>query len=284
MATRNPNKRIMGNRSRMGPGSTVMVTELQGVNVLSDHFWALSELVPSFATQLLDVTADIGIEHAQELVRVDTGATRDSINKSPGVLIGNGVWSIRYGPTTFYAPFIEYGTRHMHPYPFMIPSGDLAERVFFASVIQFLKLFDTMDGGAGFGGGNVDAGKALRDPRVRGSVSQFRSMLYSQAKFLGDVSVLGGRGILGPMRAKMYMLARSIGDVSSAVQGTLGMRISHRLSGRTSGRIVGFGSASLSYGKTYSAFPGGEGGRRVYQRTVGRAINVGGFSNMRFGP
>lgn len=284
MAQRNPNKRIMGNRSRSGPGSSVLVAEVQGVNVLSEHFWALSELVPSFAVQLLDVTSDIGIEHARELVRVDTGTTRDSINKSPGVIQkeNKGEWSVRYGPTTFYAPFLEYGTRHMHPYPFMIPSGDLAEKVFFASVLAFLDLFDTDTGGTGFGGGNIDAGRALSDPRVRGSISGFRSFLYSQAKFLGDVSVFGGRGLIGPLRSKMYLLARSIGDVTSIVGGTLGMRISRRLSGRTMGRIVGYGSASLSFGKTYSAFPGGEGGRRVYQRVVGRTTNIG-FSGLRFG-
>lgn len=284
MATRNPNKRIMGNRSRSGPGTSVMRVELQGVNVLSDHFFALSQLIPSFAVQLLDVTADIGIEHAQELVRVDTGETRDSINKAPGVIQkGNkGEWSIRYGPTTFYAPFLEYGTRHMHPYPFMIPSGDLAERVFFASVLQFLKLFDTNDGGAGFGGGNIDAGKALNDPRVRGSISGMRTLLYSGAKFLGDISVIGGREIFGPIRGQMYALARAMGDASSIVGGTLGQRLSRRLSGRTVGRIVGYGSASLSFGKTYSAFPGGEGGRRVYQRVVGRSTNIG-FSGLSFG-
>jgi hypothetical protein len=94
--------------------------------------------------------------------------------------------------------------------------------------------------------------------------------------------VFGGRSFLGPIRTRMYHLARSIGDVSSVMNGTLNTRISNRLSGRVTGRIVGYGSASLSSGKTYSAFPGGEGGRRVYQRVVGRATNIGG-SSLRLG-
>jgi hypothetical protein len=164
----------------------------------------------------------------------------------------------------------------------MIPSGDLAEAVFFRSVMAFIRLFDTTSGGSGFAGGDPIAGQALNHPKIRGTVGSFRSMLYSQAKFLGDVSVFGGRQILGPIRAVMYHLARSIGDVTSVLNGTLGTRISHRLSGRATGRIVGFGSASLSFGKTYSAFPGGEGGRRIYQRVIGRSVNIGG-SSIRFG-
>lgn len=281
---RNPNKRIMGNRGSRGPGTNLYSVELQGFNVLAEHFLAMSELAEPFFIQLLDVVGDIGIERAREFVPYDTGETHDSINSAPGV-IGKGhkgEWSIRYGPTTFYAPFLEYGTVNMAPRAFMIPSGDLAERVLLASINAFLNLFNTNSGGSGFGSGDVEAGQALRHPRVRGTVGSFRSSLYHNAKFLGDVSVFGGRSIIGPARARMYHLARGLGDVSSIINGTLNQRISHRLSGRATGRIVGFGSASLSYGRTYSAFPGGEGGRRVYQRVVGRSVNLG-SSSLNFG-
>lgn len=269
-------------RSRRGPGTNLYRVEMQGFNVLSQHFMAMASLGDSFFPQLLDVTADIGIEMAQELVPVSDldieghVHTRDTINKSPGVIQRHrGEWSISYGPTTHYSPFLEYGTRFMVPRPFMIPSGDLAEQVLLASVQAFLNLFDTTTGGIGFGGGNIMAGKALQDPRVKGTLSGVRSFLYSQAKFLGDISVFGGRQVIGPMRGLMYNLARSIGDVSSIMQGTLDTRISRRLTGRAAGRLAGFGTASLSTGSTYSAFPGGAGGRRVYQRSIGRATSVG---------
>ena len=275
--------RIMGNQKRFGPGTTAYVTELQGVNVLSEHFWAMAELGNSFFPQLLDVVGDIGVDRAKELVPVsgitEEGHvhTRETINKDPGVISKphKGEFSVRYGPTTFYSPFLEYGTRFMAPRPFMIPSGDLAEVVFFRSIVAFLQLFDTFTGGQGFGSGDPIAGQALNDPKIRSTVGGFRSLLYSTAKFLGDISVFGGREFIGPARGRMYSLAQKLGDVSSVTRGAIGTRITRRLQGRAIGRLAGFGSASLSFGKSYSAFPGGEGGRRVYQRAIGRGSSIG---------
>ena len=49
---------------------------------------------------------------------VDTGATRLSIFVSPGT----PSFSQHIGPTTEYAPFIEFGTRFMPARPYMIPA------------------------------------------------------------------------------------------------------------------------------------------------------------------
>tara|TARA_Y100001951_G_C11168871_1_gene199093 strand:- start:234 stop:593 length:360 start_codon:yes stop_codon:yes gene_type:complete len=49
---------------------------------------------------------------------VDTGATRNSIFVDPGT----PSFSHRIGPTTEYAPFIEFGTRYMSARPYMIPA------------------------------------------------------------------------------------------------------------------------------------------------------------------
>tara|TARA_R110000765_G_scaffold383073_2_gene474338 strand:+ start:343 stop:741 length:399 start_codon:yes stop_codon:yes gene_type:complete len=49
---------------------------------------------------------------------VDTGATRLSIFVSPGT----PSFSQHIGPTTEYAPFIEFGTRYMAARAFMIPT------------------------------------------------------------------------------------------------------------------------------------------------------------------
>ena len=48
---------------------------------------------------------------------IDTGATMNSINAKES---GEMVW--RIGPTTEYAPFLEFGTVHMRARPFMIPA------------------------------------------------------------------------------------------------------------------------------------------------------------------
>lgn len=49
---------------------------------------------------------------------VDTGATRNSIFVDPGT----PSFSQKIGPTTEYAPFIEFGTRFMAARPYMIPA------------------------------------------------------------------------------------------------------------------------------------------------------------------
>jgi len=49
---------------------------------------------------------------------VDTGATRNSIFVDPGT----PSFSQKIGPTTEYAPFIEFGTRYMSARPYMIPA------------------------------------------------------------------------------------------------------------------------------------------------------------------
>jgi HK97 gp10 family phage protein len=48
---------------------------------------------------------------------IDTGATMNSINAKES---GEMVW--RIGPTTEYAPFLEFGTIHMIARAFMIPA------------------------------------------------------------------------------------------------------------------------------------------------------------------
>lgn len=279
------NRRLIGNLKSRGAGSDVFIFELVGLNVVAEHFENFASAVPGFAYDILDVVSDIGMEEAREMVGWDrgrrfqnrTGETRRSINKSPGVIAkpNIGEWSVRYGPTTFYAPFLEYGTSHARPYPFMLPSGDLAEAILYSSVHAFLDLLVRGgDGMVGINGGRV-GGRALSDPRIKGSFTGLRSALYSSAKALGDISVFGGRGVFGPLRSSMYSLARGLGDVSSIMNRTIGTRITNRLGGRVTGRIIGFGSHSLSYSRTYSAFPGGSGGHRVYQRIAGRFGKTG---------
>lgn len=60
---------------------------------------------------------------AQELVPVDTGATKNSISVDMGV---GGTLTAIIGPTTAYAPHLEHGTSRMAPRPFMAPAADAA--------------------------------------------------------------------------------------------------------------------------------------------------------------
>lgn len=63
---------------------------------------------------------------AEELVPVDTSATKGSIFASGpgGEPLGPGSLQAEIGPTTEYAPYLEFGTSRMAPYAFMGPALD----------------------------------------------------------------------------------------------------------------------------------------------------------------
>lgn len=283
--------RITGNLSKKGPGTTAYVLEMQGANTVATEFFGIAQVFPDFAVQLLDVVADIMIDEARERVRVETGATRDSINKDPGVWNKGerGEFSIRVGPTTFYAPFLEYGTKakgggmRNRPYPFMIPAADAVEPTYLAAVMHFMSIISTgtlaagvpgmaqiMDGATGFG----DTGGGGRSQGIRKAITDLRTFLYTTSKFLGDVAVFGGHTQIGPARRMMMTTARALGDISASMNSTLSSRFTRRLSGRVTGRLIGFGSRTFSGGASYSAFIGGRGGHRIYQRVAGRATAI----------
>lgn len=284
MARRPPNKRLIGNRKSRGSGTSYYEVQLIGANTLIEHLWIMAELWNSFAPQILEVTGEIGIEVARQNVPVLTGATRDSINMDPGVIAkpNIGEYSIRVGPTTFYSPFLEYGTVYMAPRPFMMIAGDAMENIIVKSTMEFIKLVDTNIAGMGFGGGGGLAGRAMSDSRVKSPLTAARTFLYSTSKALGDIAVFGGRELLGPVRGSMLSLAKGLGDVSGVMSGAIGTRVSNRLKGRAIGHLSGFGTASLTSEKTYSGFAGGSAGHRIYARVAGRYGNLG-FSGTSLG-
>lgn len=59
---------------------------------------------------------------AKRLVPVDTGATRASIHTDT-TRAGSTI-TVEVGPTTHYAPHLEYGTSRMPPHAFMGPALD----------------------------------------------------------------------------------------------------------------------------------------------------------------
>ena len=67
---------------------------------------------------------------------VDTGATRLSIFVSPGT----PSFSQHIGPTTEYAPFIEFGTRFMPARPYMIPALEQEKIRFMQAIVEVLYL------------------------------------------------------------------------------------------------------------------------------------------------
>ena len=251
--------------------------ELVGFNATIEHFLAAAAILDQTAPRMMEVVGDLGVEEARRLVPYDTGATYDSIVSKHGEqsgtfgfrVPGSRVWWVEVGAQTFYAPFLEFGTINMTPRPFIGPAYDVMTAALIGSVRAILGAVLSANG-AGLVGGSGPAGQVIGDERVKAPFTQFRTFLYSSAKALGDISIVGGRSVFGPLRAQMYSLARLMGDVGSTMNNTLSQRITHRLQGRVTGRLVGFGSATLSGGNTYSAFVGGAGAHRIYQRIAGQ--------------
>ena len=64
---------------------------------------------------------------AKNKVPYKTGATKNSIMARPAEAIGGmfgKVISWRVGPTTSYAPFLEFGTVYMDARPYLIPAAE----------------------------------------------------------------------------------------------------------------------------------------------------------------
>ncbi len=76
-------------------------------------------------------------KRSKEIVPVDTGATRNSIFVDPETP------SMQHtiGPTTEYAPFIEFGTRYWEGKPFMIPASEAERKSFEDALAQVFEKF-----------------------------------------------------------------------------------------------------------------------------------------------
>lgn len=77
-------------------------------------------VLPRAAAAVQKTALDI-VATAQTFVPVDTGATRSSIHNEPS----DGGLQADIGPTTEYAPHLEYGTVNMAPHAFMGPALDI---------------------------------------------------------------------------------------------------------------------------------------------------------------
>lgn len=89
-------------------------------------------------SEVVRSTAQRIVATAQQLVPVDTSTTKNSIHASAagGAPMASGTLDVEIGPTTSYAPHLEYGTIHMAPYAFMGPALDRETPGFVEAVSQ----------------------------------------------------------------------------------------------------------------------------------------------------
>ena len=201
----------------------------------------------------------------------DTGQTRKTLMEgSPAVYWSGGDIIADMGPSTYYAPFLEFGWTKggvYRSYPFMIPALD-------KHTIDFIN-------------GNIDIvgiiagerpyiirGEIGKNPYLQTLISGARKRLYSYEKALGDVQVFTGSGIIGPTRDIMLTMAKELGDLQAIMNHAVAARVSTRIRGSVTGRGLGY-TRTVSVSKSYTAYPGGGNsssvGSRVYNRVAGRA-------------
>jgi HK97 gp10 family phage protein len=248
---------------RKGKRLSGAVIEVQGLNAVIEHWYAVAQMTLELAPQVMDFYMDVIVHNARQFVRKDTWATHDSIHRDPIGQISFGNFFSDAGPTTFYSKFLEWGTIHAPAYPFMLPAIDMIEKDYIRAFTDIAKIPDQLAGQVRLTG---DVGK---HPGTRSVISRLRGRLYSTSKFLGDIAVFGATSSgLRDIRSFAIHTARLLGDVDAAMRGQIGRRFQHRLRGRATGRLSGFGSASLSASKSYTGSISG--GHRIYNRAVGR--------------
>lgn len=253
-------------RAEHGVRDSAVTIEVQGLRAVEEHFLAVADLTGQLVPAIVDFTGVLVTDHQRAHVPIDTYATHDSIHYDVGIS-GNpdaGEVFMEAGPTTFYSPFLEYGTVFMSPRSFVIPSADAYEAPFITAMLEVAEIADQL---------RTLSPPYSGAPGVSSAISGIRHRLYSTQRFLGDLQVFGGAAAISGIRSGIIFLARALGDTNSIMRGTVGARIRSRVRGRVTGRIIGFGSATITHSQTIAAQVGGEAGRRVYQRVAGRIIN-----------
>ncbi len=96
------------------------------VAALTDH----SVAAVAKGQLVVRAAAEKVVATAQQLVPVDTGATKGSIHAT----ILHAGTEAEIGPTTSYAPYLEFGTVKMSPRAFMGPALDHETPGFLAAV------------------------------------------------------------------------------------------------------------------------------------------------------
>lgn len=230
---------------------------IQGLNALLHDFEAIQQVWWDLSWSVHNFVGELTTHNARQFVPVDTGATYHSIHHNvftTPTSIGTDI-----GPTTFYAPWLEYGTIRMAPRPFMNRAVDMNEMGYYQAMAEVAGV-----------AADIRKLSPPYDQATRSVFDNFRTYLYDREKALGDISAFGFRPLLSGPRAALLGTARLMGDVQSITGGWVSQRVYDRLSGQVTGRLIGVGRTSLSTSKTYGGFIGGSVGHRIYQRTAGK--------------
>lgn len=112
--------------------------DVEGLNTLAVELEVHTGTALFKGSEVVRGSAQRVVATAQQLVPVDTGATKGSIHASGpnGAPFTLRSVEAEIGPTTEYAPHLEYGTVDMAPHAFMGPALDRESPDFVAALEQ----------------------------------------------------------------------------------------------------------------------------------------------------
>ena len=237
-----------------------LTATIQGLNVLTQHFYAISAITPSLIQAITLYYGEVLAELAKEnhYKNIDTRATYESIKASEVTPLPSG-GSIDVSVSTPQAQFLEFGFVHYQTgewifNPFMIPAADAIARPYFDAIMQVISLAGDLrlfTGGAAAAAG--------------GQLAGVRGLLYSYSKFAGDIQSLGFTG-LSASRGAALKGAQGLGNVQALQHGTAVARATRVAVGRAGGS---FGRTGVTSGFNPSSALSGP-AARVYNRVGGR--------------
>lgn len=259
-------------RPDIGPNINITI---RGINVVLEHWAAFQALVPGYMWVVQNRAGQLITQEARYALTGQAGWR-------PAILTGDTYNSLHHfitttprevkvsvGPTTWYAPFIEYGLAthaHIGPRPFMAFGT--------AQVLPYLiQAYADLALVAKYG-----ARARMTAPRFREHTTPYlrkwRQFLYKAEEALGDIAPLGPVGITIPgtnvFRASLLGMARVLGDIQSVMGRVVGQRFQRRLTGKVTGRLIGVGSRTIFADKVIGARI--TGGERIYNRIAGGAV------------
>jgi len=251
---------------------------VSGIRVAVQHWEAFQALLPGYMWVTQNVTGALMVTAARNNLLGASGF-------KPAFLTGRTFASIHHfisttpntvtvsvGPTTFYAPFIEYGLAShagIGPRPFMTQAA-------FSIVPGLIQAYADLAAVAAHG-----ATATIKSPRYKGPLEgylrKWRKWLYTKEKAIGDIvpfSITGLSG-LGVFRSQMIGLARGMGDLNAVITRSVGMRFQRRLVGQFTGRAIGIGSRTIFINKTIggSFSPSQRGYNKIAGKQTSKFVN-----------
>lgn len=264
----------LGNRTRRGRDLEIRVT---GLNVARNHWTAFNALVPGYMRIAQTIFGRLMVGEARRSLLGETGFKRAWLSGDTYKSVYSDVTATpnsvttSTGPTTFYAPFIEFGLAshsRIGPRPFMAHA--------LSTSLPFLvQAYADLAAVARLGSkARITSPPYKRD--LEAYLRRFRAHLYSLEKRLGDLAVFAPFGMTipgtGKFRAGALGLARVIGDVQAVMGRVVGMRFQRRLTGQVTGRLIGVGSRTVFVNQVSTARI--TGAERFYNRFAGKLVTT----------